>query len=375
MGSKPVGISASRGAAVLGLSPYMTRVDVWAQICEDRSPGFCAAHGIVPPEPVDNAAIRWGTGFESAVIQLAEIARGMTIGNREELHTMIIKHAEMGPTTANGNEVQITCHLDGRYEDGVIHEGKTTSSFAFRDAWGEPGTDRIPRAYQVQTQHQMLCANADSAIVSVLVFPTRPEEWEAAGLRIGLEQFGLVEGQEFMISRGHDCDPDNIDTCGGPCAENGLGSFVSSAWGWARTLRDMNYFHQYPITANHELQEMMLSSYRDFWTRYVLPETPPPAETYEDIKRLLPEPRGTVVATEQQERWASEYKQIGDESAKSKKRQDQLKALLLGGIERGAEHPIDNDSVEAIVLRNRTGKKIASYAKEKSGKKVFRCGG
>jgi predicted phage-related endonuclease len=375
MSSRPAGISASRGAAVLGLSQFQTPVAVWAQICEDRQPGFCAAHGIEPPPPVENAAIRWGLGFESAVIQLAEIARGMTIGNREELHTMIVKHAAMGPTTANGNEVQITCHLDGRYSDGVLHEGKTTSAFSFRESWGEPGTDHVPRAYQVQVQHQMLCAGADRAIVSVLVFPTRTDEWEAAGLRVGLEQFGLVEGQEFMISRGHDCDPDNIDTCGGPCAENGLGSFVSSAWGWAHVLRDMGFFHQYEIAADPALQAMMLERYREFWTRYVLTETPPPAETYEDIKRLLPEPRGTVVADEQQERWASEYRQIGDESAAAKKRQDQLRVLLLGGIERGAEHPIDSDSVEAIVLRDRTGKKIASYAKEKSGKKVFRCGG
>jgi predicted phage-related endonuclease len=358
MGSKPIGISASRGAAVLGLSPYMTRVDVWAQICEDRSPGFCAAHGIVPPEPVDNAAIRWGTGFETAVIQLAEIARGQRIGSREALCEFRVDDADNTVETFFENSAQITCHLDGRYEDGVLHEGKTTSSFAFRDAWGEPGTDRIPRAYQVQAQHQMLCAGTENSIVSVLVFPTRPEEWEAAGLRVDAE----------MISSGHTCESDGACECTDT-------TLIASPLGWALTLRQMGFFHQYEIAADHELQTLMLEHYRDFWTRYVLTETPPPAEMYEDIKRLLPEPRGTVVATEQQERWASEYRQIGDEAAKSKKRQDQLKALLLGGIERGAEHPIDSDSVEAIVLRDRTGKKIASYSKGEDGRKTFRCGG
>lgn len=381
MGSRPIGISASRGAAVLGLSQFSTRVDVWAQIMEDRCAGFCATHGIVPPEPVSNAAIRWGLGFESAVIQLAEIARGMPIGSREalvELHRL-----DMHLGCSIPADVPITCHLDGLYSDGVIHEGKTTSAFAFRDAWGEPGTDRIPRAYAVQVQHQMLCSGATSAVVSVLVFPTRTDEWEEMGLRI--------DPSTGIISRGHTCDPgappgepgdpivlnygEELQAVGcARCACSSMG-LLDSATGWARTLRDMEFFHQYTVAADPALQSMMLDAYREFWTRYVLTESPPPAETYSDILRLMPEPRGTVVADEQQERWASEYNQIGKEAAQSKKQQDKLKALLLGAIERGAEHPIDSDSVEALVLRDRTGKKIASYSKGKEGRLTFRCGG
>lgn len=392
MGSRPIGISASRGAAVLGLSQFSTRVDVWAQIMEDREPGFCARVGITPPEPVSNAAIRWGLGFESAVIQLAEIARGMPIGSREALCEL-----KLAPFLEEGKPVifrppcgasiddaaPITCHLDGLYSDGVIHEGKTTSAFAFRDAWGEPGTDRIPRAYQVQVQHQMLCSGATSAVVSVLVFPTRVDEWEEMGLRI--------DHSTGIISRGHTCDPgappgepgdpivpnsgEELQAVGcARCACSSMG-LLDSATGWARTLHDMGFFHQYTVAADPALQSMMLDAYREFWTRYVLTEAPPPAETYSDILRLMPEPRGTVVADEQQERWASEYNQIGKEAAQSKKQQDKLKALLLGSIERGAEHPIDSDSVEAIVLRDRTGKKIASYSKGKEGRLTFRCGG
>ena len=63
---------------------------------------------------------------------------------------------------------------------GIIHEGKTTNLRAYRSQWGEPGTDRVPMAYQVQVQHQMLVTGIDEAIVSVLVFPISADEMEAA---------------------------------------------------------------------------------------------------------------------------------------------------------------------------------------------------
>jgi predicted phage-related endonuclease len=66
----------------------------------------------------------------------------------------------------------ITCHIDGMYEDivPVLHEGKTTSSYTFREKWGEPGTNMVPREYFIQVQHQMMLTNTKKAIVSVLVF-------------------------------------------------------------------------------------------------------------------------------------------------------------------------------------------------------------
>jgi predicted phage-related endonuclease len=373
MGSKPIGISASRGAAVLGLSPYRTPVDVWAAIQEDRfpavlddagrvvRPGFCAAHGIVPPEPVDNAAVRWGTAFESSVIMLAEQATGKQITAREAFCEAFVpdeKGIERGESTIFCSRVPATCHLDGVYggeiRGGTIHEGKTTSAFAFRENWGEPGSDRIPRQYAVQVQHQMMCSGAARAIVSVLVFPTRPEEWKNAGIDVT-----LANGHYVLTRKRDDGDPLVFGACDD----------------WARTLAQMGFFHQYEVEADRELQTKMLTAYREFWTRYVLTETQPPAETWNDIKRLVPEPRGTVVATEEQERYATEYAQINAEIAQAEKQQEKLRVLLLGAIDRGAEHQIDNDSVEALILRSRDGRKIASYAKSKSGRKTFRCGG
>jgi len=338
MGSKPKGISASRGAAILGLSNWSTPVKIWLNIMEDREPGFCVAHGFEPPEFEENAAMRWGLAFEDAIIEQAEQISGQKIGAREALFEV-------------PGDVPITCHVDGIYgvesgparADTPLHEGKTTNAFTYREKWGEPGTDRIPREYQVQVQHQMACTGAQSAIVSVLVFPSRVEDFEAAG--------SFVDGDSGVIDPGQ----------------------------WMPILAEMGCFHQYLVEANQALQEMMLDEYRRFWADHVLAATPPELQTFDDIRRLVVEPRGTVVATDEQLRWASEFAQINGEINHARKQQDKLKALLIGAVDMGAEHPLDDDSTEAIVLRAQDGRKIASYAKQtdKNGKtrKVFRCNG
>jgi predicted phage-related endonuclease len=341
MGSTPQGISGSRAAAILGLSEFSTPVKVWLDIMEERAPGFCAAHHMEREIFEGNAATRFGLAFEDALATLAEIETGMKINAREAF-------CELAPAIAG--EVPVNCHADGIFEDGSLYEAKTTTAFSFRDKWGEAGSDRVPRSYACQVQHNMMCLGADRAILALLVFPERPETFEEMGITIA-------------------------EVAGGPVLVGADGLVFDSPLGWARVLRQMGYFKRFEIPANPALQSMMLDAYREFWTRYVLTETPPPAETWEDVKRLLPEPRGTVVATEDQERHATEYAQINAEISQAKKQLDKLKVLLMGGIERGAEHPIDNDSVEALVLRDRMGKKIASYSKGKEGRLTFRCGG
>jgi hypothetical protein len=172
----------------------------------------------------------------------------------------------------------------------------------------------------------------EQAIVSVLVWPLRVDEIEAAGTL-----------------------PDQIDTTA-----------------WADMFARMGLFHQYVVAAAPDLQSQIVEGCMDFWRRYVLTETPPPAQTYSDIRRLIPEPRGTVVADEQTERWCAEYKQITKETAKSEKRKDELKTLIMAPTIAAAEFPIDHDSVEAIIIRDRAGHKIGSLSKDKNGKVVFR---
>jgi len=337
MGSKPRGISASRGAAVLGFSEFQTPFEIWQLICEERQPGFNAARGyVLPPDP-DSAAIRWGSAFEGAIIELAAEARGKGIICRERFNE-----------TSDGI---ITCHLDGIYEgtDIVIHEGKTASAIAYRNKWGEPGSDKIPRPYQVQVQHQMYLAGSEEAVVSVLVFPEMPDKWEKDGWRTASFDGGAYELENE--TRGGTVNPSR----------------------WARVLSEMGYFHQYRVKAKRDAQAAMFAAYREFWTKHVLAGVPPEPRDYADIKRLCPEPKSTIVVPRFIERKIEEYKGITEESARAKARKEHLKTVITKYAAASGDGVIDDESKEAVIFRSESGDKLGSWYKTKSGSLVFRC--
>ena len=360
MGSKPRGISASRGAAILGLSEYQTPFEVFQRIMEEREPGWNKAKGyVLPPEP-DSAAIRWGTAFEDAVVELAEYEQGQKIGNREHFFSVNGYGDEQFFERREGYELSnyITCHIDGNYlapknSPVVLHEGKTTSAFTFREKWGELGTDHIPRIYQVQAQHQMLCAGAQEVIVSVLVFPETPNKWEATGWRI---EGGPGESlEDYWLMR--------------PTHRKPVG-LVDPAF-WASSLADMGYFHQYHIKANPVVQKLLVEKYYDFWRNHVLTGIPPEPRNYDDIKRLCPEPKSTIIVPDYIERKLLEYKGIAEETAWAKKRKDKLKTIITkyAATHYGIE---DDESKEAIIFRNSSGDKLGSWSRNKNGSLVFR---
>lgn len=331
MGSQPRSLSASRAAAIVGASRFTTPVGAWLDIMEERYPGFAEAHGLKYEPFSGNASTRWGLAFEPSVIRLAERVeptRGEIVDREEAL---VHPSADF-----------ITCHLDGRYNrSGDIHEGKTTTTMSWRDNWGEPGTDKVPPEYQVQVQLQMALAAAcglavKRAIVSVLCFPERPDAWEEAGLEVA-----VITNDTGVITRG--------------------GLSFALAWDWARVFAEAGWFHQYVVEADAERQREIISALSDFWHRNVLTETPPEARTYEDCRRLFVAPKGTVVADDELERLAAEYRQIGSETSAMKKRQEQIKASVLKRMASSAEHPIDQDSCEKWILRGASGAKLASY--------------
>lgn len=311
MGSLPVDLSASRGASILGLNAWTTPVEEWLRIMEERTPGFCEKNEYEKPPPVEGAPLRWGTAFEGAIRHKAEFFADMAIPEDTLEAAFSCPEAPF-----------VTCHLDGIYEDGETnHEGKTTSAFYFRDNFGEPGSDRLPKTYQVQVQHQMLASQLPRTILSVLVFPDRVDNYEEAG-----------------------CDLEMVET------------FV-----WAGVLAQMGNFHQYHVDADLELQRMMLVAYRDFWEVHVLGETPPVPEKYSDVVKLVTAPKGTIVADARIERLSAEYKSINEESRSIAKRKDQLKTLLLDYMRTNAEVSIDDDSVEKWILRDKSGKKLHQF--------------
>jgi predicted phage-related endonuclease len=329
---------------------------------EETQPGFCEANEYDKPEFVDNAPVRWGTGFEDAIIVLCEEAMGFPIVDREQEYIF--------PTAR-----YVTCHIDGaylqdrRFKEGLtLHEAKTTNIRSFRSKWGEPGTDRIPADYQAQVQHQMLLTGAERAIVSVLVFPNPQDDFEAKGLKIGkvrdllpedaifkMEQVGFVHGSESTPL------PD-LDSYAIYCQETE--KIIADPLHWARMLDQMGYFHQYHVNRDQAVIDKMLDYYLTFWEEYVEKCEPPPAINESDAKNLFRNPVGEVLATEEMERLSSERKLIKEEIKSANERVKELNTALLGymnekSVEQGDN--IDDDFTEKCVLVNDQGFKLNSY--------------
>ena len=377
-------VSATRGAAILGVNPYMTAFAAWQDIMEKRQPGFNAAHGYDYEEFEGNVSTRWGKAFEDAVIKLSEEKAGSTIENRE-YHAF---HSEYD---------YIHCYLDGMYhrhtplDRFILHEGKTTTLFNFGDNWGEPGSDKVPTETQIQVQHQMLCTGADECIVSVLVFPKRPEDWEEMGLSVDYFKHldSMYDGYE-IIKRAED-DIEVYD-------------YVATPLEWAEPLAQMGFFHQYTVKANPGLQAKMLDKYRVWWTKYVLGEKPPAPANYSDIRAMITAPSGTIIVDPDTARWFKERREINAEIGSTSnlaKRAEQLKTLILkrGYVREhemcpydrtleyktchgecgqsecsiGSGRPVlDDESADKWIFRDDQGKKLGSYGKNKSGNMVFR---
>jgi len=301
MGSTPQTIfSASQISGLLGLNPYVTKFHAYQKAMETLYPGFNAKKGwVLPPFP-DSAPIRWGLGFESAIIKLAEEKEGCEISWREELFKRKF-----------GN-VEFSCHIDGAIggtKNGkfdVLHEGKSTWSRAFYSKkgedceveleldgvtgtyvkkeyhrrWGEPGTAGVPQEYQIQAAIQRICTGADLVKLSVLVFPKSTDEFEKLGWKIrnDVEQYGN-EG-EYLITRSTE-------------TEN---KFIKP-YVWARTFDQIGNFHTYKLPRDEALESAIIKATQEFNENYILPQKPPKFEDYQDVRRFLTDPYGTIKAT------------------------------------------------------------------------------
>jgi hypothetical protein len=117
----------------------------------------------------------------------------------------------------------------------------------------------------------------------------------------------------------------------------------------------------------------MLERYRDFWES-VTARVPPSPENYDDIKRIFPSPRGTLIVPSAIEIKLREYKdittEIGD-GGPAAKRREQLKVEILSWA-RARAPVLDDESTEALVMLNETGEKCGSLGKTKAGALVFR---
>ena len=146
------GIGGSDIAAIVGLNPWNTPVDVWMQ-----------KTGRVPPKE-ETASMHWGHNLESVIAD--EYSR--VTGNLVEPGV----HAECGCRLGN---------TDGMVPKAKrILEIKTASPFMAKE-WGEPGTDEIPEYYLTQVQWYLGLLPED--------------EYEGADVPV------LIGGNDFRIYR------------------------------------------------------------------------------------------------------------------------------------------------------------------------------
>jgi putative phage-type endonuclease len=133
------GIGSSDAAPSLGLSPYKTPLELYAEkIGEGRA-------------VLDTPEMAWGRRLERTILDHYQ----METGRGTELAPPLMRHP-------NGFMI---AHLDARGEDRVI-EAKTARNDR---GWGEPGTDQIPQAYLLQVTHQMIVSGLSLADIAVLI--------------------------------------------------------------------------------------------------------------------------------------------------------------------------------------------------------------
>lgn len=136
-------IGASEVAAVLGINPFKTAFEVYAEKVDDL-------------EPFEgNRYTDAGNRFEPEVLNWAE----EQLGDLERNVTVRF----------GGAPIASTCDalLVGRRNPV---EAKTAGLFGpLSDEWGDDGTDAVPAQYLVQLQAQMLCTESDMAYLAAFL--------------------------------------------------------------------------------------------------------------------------------------------------------------------------------------------------------------
>jgi putative phage-type endonuclease len=136
-------VGASDAPAILGLSPWKSAYDVWA----DKV-------GLLEPAEASEAA-EAGNFLEDGILARAEKTLGKLIRNQYRVAPGAL------PIGANLDAL-VMAPIEGVSSEGDNVEAKTAGLFGpLVDQWGEPGTDQVPPMYIVQAQVQMLCAECD----------------------------------------------------------------------------------------------------------------------------------------------------------------------------------------------------------------------
>ena len=150
--TRPLGLGGTDIGAILGLSPYKTALELWADLVGNEGPSFR-----------DQLHLRFGQHNESFIAREFERATGLqtcehlgTLFHRE--HGFMFGHVDRFLVKHPG-ELPV---VDGVVVTDALLECKTASAFA-RNDWGTPGTDEVPPLYLVQCAWYLAISGCERA--------------------------------------------------------------------------------------------------------------------------------------------------------------------------------------------------------------------
>ena len=154
---RPLGIGGTDIAAILGLSPYKTPLEVWARLV-----------GGGENTSADMLHLRFGQHAESFIANEYERATRL----KTYAHPKTIFHPEHG--FMFGHIDRFVCEStdpafkSGQFKANRLLECKTASVFN-RTEWGQEGSDQIPSAYLMQCAWYLAITRCEVADVAVLL--------------------------------------------------------------------------------------------------------------------------------------------------------------------------------------------------------------
>lgn len=154
---RPMGIGGTDIAAILGLSPYKTPLEVWTRLV-----------GGAENKHADLLHLRFGQHAESFIAGEYERATRL----KAHVHAETIFHPEhgfmFGHVDRLVSEPGQLAFDSGRIKTNRLLECKTASAFN-RSEWGEEGSDQIPSTYLMQCAWYLAITRCEFADVAVLL--------------------------------------------------------------------------------------------------------------------------------------------------------------------------------------------------------------
>lgn len=152
------GLGGSDIAALLGMSPYKTPVELWAEKVGHEN-----------YRQKDGLHLRYGKHVEPFVANEFEKQTGLNTVEHEEAiwhprHDFMYAHVDRFVTS----EAWEPAVVNGAVVANSLLECKTASVYG-KDEWGPAGTDQVPQAYLLQCIWYMAITGCSSAHIAVLI--------------------------------------------------------------------------------------------------------------------------------------------------------------------------------------------------------------